>query len=146
MNFSNKDEIKKLFNFIKSDQNDHIVKNDFIVFLKEFLNLHPGLEFLKSHPDFQEKYSINLFKIADAVIVRIFYINDPKDKAKISYRSFKRSNLTTIFKSVCNDPDINNIRDYFSYEHFYVLCCRFWELDNNKQNLLIDKEDFSKYN
>ncbi len=83
-------------------------------------------------------------KLADAVIVRIFYICDMKDKGKISYRNFKKSNLISVIRTVCNEPDINKIRDYFSYEHFYVLCCRFWELDNNKQNLIIDKEDFSK--
>jgi serine/threonine-protein phosphatase 2A regulatory subunit B'' len=24
--------------------------------------------------------------------------------------------------------DINKVLDYFSYEHFYVLYCKFWEL------------------
>ena len=42
------------------------------------------------------------------------------------------------------EDDINKIRDYFSYEHFYVLYCRFWELDSN-HDFLIDKEDFARY-
>lgn len=36
------------------------------------------------------------------------------------------------------------MRAYFSYEHFYVLYCRFWELDTD-HDFLIDKEDFSRY-
>jgi serine/threonine-protein phosphatase 2A regulatory subunit B'' len=36
------------------------------------------------------------------------------------------------------------VRQYFSYEHFYVLYCRFWELDTD-HDFLIDKEDFSRY-
>jgi serine/threonine-protein phosphatase 2A regulatory subunit B'' len=36
------------------------------------------------------------------------------------------------------------VREYFSYEHFYVLYCRFWELDTD-HDFMIDKEDFSRY-
>lgn len=42
------------------------------------------------------------------------------------------------------ENDINVVRQYFSYEHFYVLYCRFWELDTD-HDFLIDKEDFSRY-
>lgn len=28
-----------------------------------------------------------------------------------------------------NEEDINTIPEFFSYEHFYVLYCRFYELD-----------------
>jgi len=30
--------------------------------------------------------------------------------------------------------------DYFSYEHFYVLYCKFWELDSD-HDFLLDRED-----
>ena len=36
------------------------------------------------------------------------------------------------------------MRDYFSYEHFYVLYIRFWELDSD-HDFWINKEDFGKY-
>ena len=29
------------------------------------------------------------------------------------------------------EDDINKINDYFSYEHFYVIYCKFWELDTD---------------
>ncbi len=51
--------------------------------------------------------------------------------------------MQILFK-VCEEPDINKVRDYFSYEHFYVLYCRFWELDTQDHNFILDKENFSK--
>jgi serine/threonine-protein phosphatase 2A regulatory subunit B'' len=63
---------------------------------------------------------------------------------KISWRDFKNSDLFSILNVVTNEEDINKVRQYFSYEHFYVLYCRFWELDTD-HDFLIDKEDFSRY-
>lgn len=44
-----------------------------------------------------------------------------------------------------DEQDINQIVDYFSYEHFYVIYCKFWELDTD-HDLLISKEDLSRHN
>jgi len=44
-----------------------------------------------------------------------------------------------------DEDDINQITDYFSYEHFYVIYCKFWELDRD-HDLLISKEDLSRHN
>lgn len=43
------------------------------------------------------------------------------------------------------EEDINQITDYFSYEHFYVIYCKFWELDTD-HDLFIDKHDLAKHN
>ena len=37
------------------------------------------------------------------------------------------------------------IMDYFSYEHFYVIYCKFWELDAD-HDLLIDENDLMRHN
>lgn len=76
--------------------------------------------------------------------MRIFFIVDSNDDDKITWRDFKLSNLLETFFQVSNENDINVVRQYFSYEHFYVLYCRFWELDTD-HDFLIDKEDFSRY-
>lgn len=76
--------------------------------------------------------------------MRIFYGLDTNDDNQITYRDFKNSNLNQILHHVATEEDINKIRQYFSYEHFYVLYCRFWELDTD-HDFLIDKEDFSRY-
>ncbi len=36
------------------------------------------------------------------------------------------------------------VTEYFSYEHFYVLYCKFFELDND-HDMLIDKYDLVRY-
>lgn len=43
------------------------------------------------------------------------------------------------------EEDINQITDYFSYEHFYVIYCKFWELDGD-HDLYISQADLSRYN
>lgn len=43
------------------------------------------------------------------------------------------------------EDDINVITEYFSYEHFYVIYCKFWELDRD-HDLLIDKTDLARHN
>eukprot|EP00391_Amoebophrya_sp_Ameob2_P009156 CAMPEP_0178985860 /NCGR_PEP_ID=MMETSP0795-20121207/2386_1 /TAXON_ID=88552 /ORGANISM="Amoebophrya sp., Strain Ameob2" /LENGTH=1010 /DNA_ID=CAMNT_0020676863 /DNA_START=241 /DNA_END=3273 /DNA_ORIENTATION=- len=40
--------------------------------------------------------------------------------------------------------DMKTIRRFFSYEHFYVIYCTFWELDSD-HDCLLDKDDLLKY-
>ena len=76
--------------------------------------------------------------------MRIFYSLDTNDDGHITFRDFKNSDLMDVLFKVSKEDDINQVRAYFSYEHFYVLYCRFWELDTD-HDFLIDKEDFSRY-
>jgi hypothetical protein len=45
---------------------------------------------------------------------------------------------------VDDEEDINKVTKYLSYEHFYVLYCRFWELDGDR-DYRISREDLLKY-
>ena len=36
------------------------------------------------------------------------------------------------------------VTDFFSYEHFYVIYCKFWELDKD-HDLFIDREDLARH-
>ena len=128
---------KRFFKIIAKPGKNEITPDDFKPLFKYLLDSHPGLEFLQATPEFQDRY-------ADTVVMRIFFAVDNNDDSKITFRDFKRSNLIEVFRKVAGEEDINKIRNYFSYEHFYVLYCRFWELDSN-HDFLIDKEDFSKY-
>ena len=40
--------------------------------------------------------------------------------------------------AVDEEEDINKVLRFFSYEHFYVVYCKFWELDTD-HDFLIDK-------
>ena len=132
-----------MFNLLKNESTKEkvLLKDDFMPLMRCLLEEHQGLEFLKSHPDFQERY-------ADTVIMRIFYSCNIYDNCKITFREFKKSNLNSTIRKVCEEVDINKVRDYFSYEHFYVIYCLFWDLDSPENDqihdFLIDKEDFSK--
>ena len=97
---------------------------------------HPGLAFLESTPEFQEKY-------ARTVIARIFYVLDPTARRCIDARQLRRSNLLDAFHTVDIEEDINMVNDYFSYEHFYVLYCKFWELDTD-HDFLLSRPDLNK--
>jgi len=52
--------------------------------------------------------------------------------------------LLGAFHQVDEEEDINKVTRYFSYEHFYVLYCRFWELDHDR-DYRITREDLLKY-
>lgn len=132
-----KDLSRRIFDLLKATNRPHIERDDFRPLLLTLMETHPGLDFLKATPEFQERYR-------DTVIERIFYGIDVNDDWRITFRELKRSNFVQVLQQVDQEEDINKVRDYFSYEHFYVLYCRFWELDID-HDFLIDKEDFSKY-
>ena len=140
-NFRGMSSVKRYFNFIKSPQRKEIIPEDFKPFIDCLLDFNKSLDFLKVYPTYQKKYS-------EVVIFRIFYKNDTNDDGKLSLREFKKSNLIDILAKVA-DNDINNIREYFSYEHFYVIYCIFYELNNDHDpevETCITREQFAKYN
>lgn len=131
------DASDRFFRLIKQPNVDYITRDDFLPFIEELLGYHPGLEFLLNHAEFQEKYAVT-------VITRIFYIVNTCHNGKITSRQLRKSDLLEAFHAVDEEDDINKITHYFSYEHFYVLYCRFWELDHDR-DYRITREDLLKY-
>lgn len=131
------DRIERFFNIIKQHQNEYIYSNDFTPFLQELLHFHPGLDFLEQHEEFQHKYALT-------VITRIFYKVNTSFSGKLSLAEVRHSNLFNACMHVDEETDINKVLDYFSYEHFYVLYCKFFELDNDKDSKIM-KSDLFKY-
>jgi len=133
------DLVLSFFYVVKQEHNDWIEREDFSIFLTTVLLTHPGLDFLRETQEFQDRY-------ADTVISRIFFVYDPKDTGRIylsSLRRFKPSVIET-WQQMSEHDDIKMVRDYFSYEHFYVIYCTFWELDSD-HDFLLDKDDLLKY-
>ena len=114
-----------------------IVKEDLLPYLEELLTYHPGLEFLENTPEFQEKYALT-------VVVRVFYAANTSHTGVLTGRELRRSNLVEMFTVVDEEEDINKVNQYFSYEHFYVLYCKFWELDTD-HDFSIGPDDLMKY-
>eukprot|EP00594_Rhizosolenia_setigera_P014036 CAMPEP_0178962478 /NCGR_PEP_ID=MMETSP0789-20121207/14388_1 /TAXON_ID=3005 /ORGANISM="Rhizosolenia setigera, Strain CCMP 1694" /LENGTH=586 /DNA_ID=CAMNT_0020646635 /DNA_START=287 /DNA_END=2047 /DNA_ORIENTATION=+ len=133
----NYDNSDRFFRLVKNPDRPYITKDDFLPYIEELLACHPGLEFLSNHAEFQEKYAIT-------VITRIFYSVNTCHNGKITARQIRRSDLLESFHNVDREEDINKITRYFSYEHFYVLYCRFWELDHDR-DYRITREDLLKY-
>lgn len=131
------DAVYRFFRLVKQPSADHIVHDDFLPYIKSLLQDHPGLEFLSTHAEFQEKYAVT-------VIARIFYSVNRCHSGRITARQIRRSDLLAAFHQVDDEEDINKVTRYFSYEHFYVLYCRFWELDHDR-DYRITREDLLKY-
>jgi len=133
------DQIVTFYWFMKKEQHGWIEREDFAPFLTAVLMTHPGLDFLRETTEFQIRY-------ADTVISRIFFVYDRKDVGRIYLRDLRRykPSIVETWKQLSEQPDIKMVRDYFSYEHFYVMYCTFWELDSD-HDFLLDKDDLLKY-
>ncbi|XP_023537546.1 serine/threonine protein phosphatase 2A regulatory subunit B''beta-like [Cucurbita pepo subsp. pepo] len=127
----------QIFKILKQPDLKYLTQDDFKPVLRELLTTHPGLEFLQSTPEFQERY-------AETVIYRIYYYINRAGNGQLSLRELKRGNLIDAMQHADEEEDINKVLRYFSYEHFYVIYCKFWELDTD-HDFLIDKENLIKY-
>eukprot|EP00184_Porphyridium_aerugineum_P006966 CAMPEP_0184695572 /NCGR_PEP_ID=MMETSP0313-20130426/3172_1 /TAXON_ID=2792 /ORGANISM="Porphyridium aerugineum, Strain SAG 1380-2" /LENGTH=1272 /DNA_ID=CAMNT_0027154063 /DNA_START=302 /DNA_END=4120 /DNA_ORIENTATION=+ len=116
----------------------YLIASDFKPLLNALLATHPGLMFLQQTPEFQQRY-------AETVIERIFYMLAPSSHCmRLTLQDLERHRFYETLKEIDMDEDINRERRFFSYEHFYVLYCRFWELDSD-HDLLISKADLLRY-
>ncbi|PIN10405.1 Protein phosphatase 2 regulatory subunit [Handroanthus impetiginosus] len=136
-NMLTKDTATQIYTILKQPDVKYLVQDDFKPVLRELLATHPGLEFLQSTPEFQERY-------AETVIYRIFYYVNRSGNGRLTLRELKRSNLIAAMQHADEEEDINKVLRYFSYEHFYVIYCKFWELDTD-HDFLIDKENLIRY-
>ena len=55
----------------------------------------------------------------------------------------RRSNFDKTLRKLENS-DLNQTEDCFSYKHFYVIYCKFWELDQD-HDLVLDEHDLAGY-
>lgn len=78
------------------------------------------------------------------VIARIYYCVNRSWSGRISLSELRRSNLLSVLKLLEDEDDINAVTQYFSYEHFYVIYCKFWELDRD-HDLFIDRHDLARH-
>ena len=115
----------------------YLTREDWVTVVQEIVDRHPGLEFLEQTPKFQLRY-------AQTVIARIFYQVNRSGNEKMTLGEIKKSNILVMLAMLDEQDDINKINDYFSYEHFYVIYCKFWELDTDHDSLL-DASDLLRY-
>ena len=133
------DETEMIYNILKNpkQKGDFVSQNDFRWVIRALLDTHPGLEFLKHTAEFQDRY-------LETVIYRIFYTVNKEWNGRMTLRELKKSELVSAFKQCEVEEDINKVLRFFSYEHFYVIYCKFWELDTD-HDFLIDRDDLLRY-
>ncbi|KAB2067670.1 hypothetical protein ES319_A09G244200v1 [Gossypium barbadense] len=127
----------QVYTVLKQPHCRYLTQGDFEPILHELLASHPGLEFLRSTPEFQERY-------AETVVYRIFYYINRSGTGHLTLRELKRGNLISAMQHVDEEESLILYCRYFSYEHFYVIYCKFWELDTD-HDFFIDKENLIRY-
>lgn len=116
----------------------YILPEDFAPLIQDVVDTHPGLAFLKEAAEFHSRY-------VHTVIARIYYNVNRSWTGKITIPELRKSNLLDVMQLLEEEEDINQIMAYFSYEHFYVIYCKFWELDRD-HDLFIDQQDLARHN
>ncbi|XP_076752268.1 uncharacterized protein LOC143424224 isoform X2 [Xylocopa sonorina] len=132
------DAASKFIRITTRGQRNNILPEDLIPLVQDVVETHPGLVFLKEATEFHSRY-------VHTVIARIFYCVNRSWSGRISVAELRRSNLLSVIAILEHEEDINQVTAYFSYEHFYVIYCKFWELDRD-HDLFIDKTDLTKHN
>ncbi|KAM4542563.1 serine/threonine-protein phosphatase 2A regulatory subunit B'' subunit alpha isoform 2-T2 [Odontesthes bonariensis] len=132
------DDASRFISLLAKPGCSYLEQEDFIPLLQDIVDTHPGLTFLKDAPEFHSRY-------ITTVIQRIFYVVNRSWTGRITMMEVRRSNFLQTLALLEEEDDINQITDYFSYEHFYVIYCKFWELDTD-HDLYIDPKDLGRYN
>lgn len=121
-----------------SNRKGLLAPEDFVPLVQDVVDTHPGLGFLKEATEFHSRY-------VHTVIARIFFVVNRSWSGFITLSELRRSNLLGTLRVLQEEDDVNQITDFFSYEHFYVIYCKFWELDKD-HDLFIDREDLARHN
>ena len=107
------DEASKFVYILSKGKRNFLLPEDFIPMIQDVINFHPGLLFLKHAFEFHSRY-------VHTVIARIYYVVNRSWSGRISINEIRKSNFLQTVRLLQEEDDINQITDYFSYEHFYV--------------------------
>ncbi|KAI8926542.1 hypothetical protein BC831DRAFT_456106 [Entophlyctis helioformis] len=126
-----------IFGILKEADKKHLTPKDVEVAVQDVTLHHPGLEFLSTLPVFQNRY-------VETVIARLFYAKTKNFNKLMTFTEFVKSKFTQSIKALEHVEDINWTQDIFSYQHFYVIYCKFWELDRD-HDMVIDLHALRRY-
>jgi serine/threonine-protein phosphatase 2A regulatory subunit B'' len=137
----NSNKTTRFFNIVRGPSNNasFLERADWMPYVDDVLASHPGLEFLKATPQFQERYR-------ETVAFRFYYTVNRSGDGRMTLKELQRygKGLMDAFAFIDAEEDINRELKFFSYEHFYVLYCKFWELDADHDQL-IDRHDLLNF-
>lgn len=156
----NHDESSRFVYLLTKGSRNFIIPEDFVPLIQDIVDTHPGLGFLKEATEFHSRYVhtviiLSYFVYAGSlslmwglfvqVIARIYFSVNRSWTGRITVKEIRKSALLKVIRFLEEEEDINRITEFFSYEHFYVIYCKFWELDKD-HDLFIDQEDLSRHN
>jgi serine/threonine-protein phosphatase 2A regulatory subunit B'' len=133
------DNVRRVFNIIRHPSRDYIIPNDFEPIFKEILNTHPGLAPLKSAPEYQNRYK-------EATIARIFYTvsRSWRNRITLSDLRAKKAHFVESFLALEKHNDILTKPEPFDYMSYYIILCKFCELDTDRDQR-ISKDELLRY-
>jgi len=124
---------------------DYLTESDLTILVQDVVDTHPGLLFLHDSPAFISRY-------VTTVVSRITYCVNSSWSEHVTLRDLrhdldvkKGSSFLAAVRQLEETDDINSVTEFFSYEHFYVIYCKFWELDRD-HDLKISKSELAGYN
>ncbi|KPP64360.1 serine/threonine-protein phosphatase 2A regulatory subunit B'' subunit beta-like [Scleropages formosus] len=125
------DDASKFVHILAKPGCNYLEQEDFIPFLQDVVNSHTGLAFLKEASEFHSRYITTVSR---------------HEALKLSLLNFDSVGVLPQNVALLEEvEDVNQLTEYFSYEHFYVIYCKFWELDTD-HDLYIDQRDLAQHN
>uniref|UniRef100_A0A2K6RCX8 Protein phosphatase 2 regulatory subunit B''alpha n=1 Tax=Rhinopithecus roxellana TaxID=61622 RepID=A0A2K6RCX8_RHIRO len=141
-----------MFRAAGGEKTGFVTSQSFIAMWRKLLNNHhdDASKFicLLAKPNcssLEQEDFIPLLQVLILEFQQIFYTVNRSWSGKITSTEIRKSNFLQTLALLEEEEDINQITDYFSYEHFYVIYCKFWELDTD-HDLYISQADLSRYN
>ncbi|PAV87317.1 hypothetical protein WR25_09428 isoform E [Diploscapter pachys] len=131
------DEASRFVYTLTGGTRSHLLPADFHSLVMDIIHTHPGLGFYREAVEFHDKYR-------DVVVTRIFWNVARNWSGKITTEEIRRSDLLQAIRELQLDDDINKSLRYFSYEHFYVVYCKFFDLDTD-HDMKIDRDDLATH-
>ncbi|KAI9206650.1 uncharacterized protein BJ171DRAFT_15973 [Polychytrium aggregatum] len=127
------------FNLLKGQEQTVLLPADLEVVARDVIENHPAFEFLATSPNFQDRY-------IDTVVARIFYIKPRGMNGQMTLAEFRLMNIIEILNKVnLAKTSVSPLMpSLFSYKDFYVVYCKFWELDRDR-DMLLAQEDLESY-
>lgn len=126
---------------IGSKESSHYLEfHDFMPVIQDVVDTHPGLSFLLQAPEFHCRY-------IQTVICRIFYNVNRSWTGRITISEIRQPmglKFLNSLEQLSEIPDINEFTWFFSYQHFYVIYCKFWDLDKD-HDLIVSQDDLLEY-
>ena len=117
---------EKVFNIMLGrNKRNYLVQTDFAPYFASLIHTHPSLKFLESEPALQSSF-------AKCIIARTFYALDPELRGRVTKRALANSNFCDCLLAVDIANDVSDVTDFFSYEHFYVIFTKMWQLDTEE--------------